>query len=73
MRIAKRHDEQTPGDNIRILERRIEWLEARIKQARKEHRKAYFDLSERNALLWALETVKNWVDIPNEEDDLKGF
>lgn len=74
MRIAiKKHEEQTPFDHVRIIERRIEWLEVRIKAAKKAGRNAHFDISERDALRWALETVRNWVDIPNVEDKLKGF
>lgn len=75
MRIGKRdHDkEQTPLDNVRILERRLEWLDARIRQAKRNKQPAHYDISERDALRWALETVKMWVDIPNEEDELKDF
>lgn len=75
MRIGKR-DHIKPAsalDNVRILERRIEWLDVRIKQAKREKRPAHFDISERDALRWALETVKMWVDLPTVEDELKGF
>lgn len=75
MRIGKREHEEpaSPLDNVRIIERRIEWLEARIKDAKKHKRSAHFDISERDALRWALETIKNWIDLPNEEDELKDF
>lgn len=74
MRIAiKKHAEQQPIHHVRILERRIEWLEERIKKAKRAGYPAHFDVSERDALRWALETVKMWVDIPNVEDDLKDF
>jgi hypothetical protein len=74
MRIGfKDHEEQTPLDNVRIIERRIEWLEERIKEAKRKHYSPKFDVSERDALLWALDTIKQWIDIPNVDDDLKDF
>jgi hypothetical protein len=74
VRIAiKKHAEQQPIHHVRIIERRIEWLEERIKLAKRAHRNAHFDISERDALRWALDTCKSWVDIPNVEDDLKDF
>lgn len=75
VRLAKRdhHEPASDLDNVRILERRIEWLDRRIKIAKQEHRAAHFDISERDALRWALETIKNWVDLPNVEDELKDF
>lgn len=70
MRIAKRdHDAQTPRDHIRIIYRRIDWLEKRIKQARHEKRAAHFDQSERDALKWLVEEVRKWVDIPDDDPD----
>ena len=74
MRLAhKNHDEVRDIDHVRVLERRIEWLETKIKQARKEKYPCHYDISERDALRWALETVKQWIDLPNEDDPLKGF
>lgn len=74
MRIGyKNHDPASDLDNVRIIERRIEWLDARIKDKRRMKMPAHFDISERDALRWALETVKNWVDLPNVEDKLKDF
>lgn len=75
MRIGyKDHDQPASDlDNVRILERRIEWLDKKIKLARQHKHSAHFDLSERDALRWALETIKNWIDLPNEEDKLKDF
>lgn len=70
MRIAKRnHDEQTPRDHLRIINRRIDWLERRIKEARREKRQAHFDMSERDALKWMVEQVRMWVDIPDDDPD----
>lgn len=75
MRIGyKNHDQPASDlDNIRILERRIEWLDEKIKKAKKSKYSAHFDISERDALRWAIETIKNWVDLPNVEDKLKDF
>ena len=74
MRIGfKHHEEQTPLDNVRIIERRIEWLEERIRVAKRSKRNPIFDVSERDALRWALETIKSWVELPNEDDKLKDF
>lgn len=58
---------------MRVLERRIEWLDERIKHARKSKFNAKFDIAERDALRWALETIKQWIDLPNEDDNLKDF
>lgn len=70
MRIAKRnHEEQTPRDHIRIINRRIDWLNKRIKEARNERRHAHFDISERDALKWLVEEVRKWVDIPDDDED----
>jgi hypothetical protein len=74
MRIAPgNHIEVRDIDHVRVLERRIEWLDERIKLARRGKRNPKFDIAERDALRWALETVKNWIDLPNEDDELKGF
>lgn len=74
MRLAQKdHSEVRDIDHVRVLERRMEWLEVRIKKARKEHYPAHFDISERDALRWCLDTVKQWVDLPNEDDVLKDF
>jgi hypothetical protein len=54
---------------VEIIQRRIHWLERRIEEARREHRNAHFDISERIALLWALEQIKMWVDLGPEEDE----
>lgn len=70
MRIAKRnHEEQTPRDHLRIILRRIDWLDKRIKTARQEKRSAHFDQSERDALKWLVEQVRKWVDIPDDDED----
>lgn len=77
MRIAKKdhggREETSPTDHVRIIERRIEWLENRIRWAKRDKYPAHYDISERDALRWALETVKSWIDLPNVEDELKDF
>jgi hypothetical protein len=74
MRIAPGNFTETRDiDHVRVLERRIEWLDDRIKTARRSKYNPKFDVAERDALRWALETVKNWIDLPNEDDELKDF
>lgn len=74
MRLAqKNHDDVADIDHVRVLERRIEWLDKKIKHAKSHSYVSHFDISERDALRWALETIKNWVDLPNIEDKLKDF
>ena len=74
MRIAPgNYKEVRDIDHVRVIERRIEWLEERIKTAKLHKRNPKFDVAERDALRWALETVKSWIDLPNEDDDLKDF
>lgn len=74
MRLAHRdHEEVRDIDHVRVLERRIEWLDTKIKKAKKLHYPSHFDISERDALRWALETIRNWVDLPNVNDKLKDF
>lgn len=70
---TKNHDDVRDIDHVRVIERRIEWLEKRIKHAAKAKYSSHYDRSERDALVWLLETVKQWVDLPNEDDELKDF
>lgn len=72
MRIGRRTDEPaSPIEHARVLRRRIEWLDVRIKQARREKRKAHFDLTERAALQWALDELGKWIDLT--DDDVNYF
>lgn len=71
MRIAFKNGPATPDENVRVIERRIDWLNQRIKAARKHNRNPHFDLTERDALQWALDTVTEWIDIPKGNDDVE--
>lgn len=69
MRIGRRTEEPaSPIEHARVLRRRIEWLDGRIKEARRRKQKSHYDKTERAALQWALDELGQWIDLTNEDE-----
>lgn len=63
-----------PIEQVRVLQRRIEWLNKRIKKIKVMKACTKHDVAERDALMWALDMITEWAALPADvEDELVWF
>lgn len=56
-----------PYKHLRVLERRMHYLQKRIQRGIQEGKTLTYDEQEAEALEWALNTIYEWVELPKEE------
>ena len=62
------HALEGPYKHLRVLERRMIYLNKRIDRARQEGKILTHDQHESDALKWAIDTIYQWVELPACED-----
>lgn len=58
---------QGPYKHLRVLERRMGYLQKRIQRGISEGKTLTHDAHEAEALEWALDTIYEWVELPKDE------
>lgn len=57
-----------PFKHIRVLERRMRYLEQRIQRGIREGKNLTHDQHEVDAIKWAIDSIYQWVDLPEREE-----
>lgn len=61
------HVLEGPYKHLRVLERRKSYLLKRIDQAAREGKDLSHDRHEAEAIEWAINTIYEWVELPEDE------
>ncbi len=56
-----------PFKHLRVLERRMRYLDQRIQRGIREGKNLTHDEHEKEALQWAIDMIFQWVDLPEQE------
>lgn len=56
-----------PYKHLRVLDRRMKYLQGRVEKGEREGKMLTHDRHEMEALQWAVDVIYRWVDLPEKE------